>query len=218
MEDGRDNAARKQGSISSAKSISSKTEQTRELVDTLVSYCREVTREKQGGRFNSASKRVRNPMKDLGLYQSWLADAHLYFSEASNLKLSLIYASEWVLDNYYIIRQSLKQIEEDLPSGFYRNLPKQKTGPFKDLPRTYAIACSVLSFQNLSFDEVDLKTVLIRFQERVPLTTGELWALPVFLRFSLIETLAQELVTVIDPASTPRLPPRHLHCPALAPH
>ena len=81
------------------------------------------------------------------LYESWLGEAHSYFRDASNHDLTLTFASEWVLDNYYIIRQALRQISEDLPPGYYQQLPKLTGGPLKGLPRIYAIARSILSYQ-----------------------------------------------------------------------
>ena len=73
------------------------------------------------------------------MYEDWLEKAHAYFQEASNKDLTLTLASEWVLDNYYIIRQALRQIGEDLPAGYYKQLPKLAGGPLKGLPRIYAI-------------------------------------------------------------------------------
>ena len=143
---------------------------------------------------------------DLVLYKSWLAEAHLIFRKASQQKVPLTYASEWVLDNYYIIRQALQQIKEDMPVSFYKQLPRLSGGPLKDIPRIYAIARSILSYQHLLLDPVDLQTILIQFQERVPLTMGELWALPTFLRYGLIEFLAHVLISTIRPSNPPDLP------------
>ena len=142
----------------------------------------------------------------LNLLKSWLAEAHHSFRDASHQEMSLTYASEWVLDNYYIIRQAIKQIEEDLPPGYYLQLPKLTSSPLVDFPRIYAIAQDVLWHQHLLFDPIDLQTILIQFQERVPLTMGELWALPIFLRYVLIEYLAQVLVAAIHPSPPPTLP------------
>ena len=33
-------------------------------------------------------------------------------------------AGEWMLDNFYIVKQTLRQIEEDLPAKFSQELPK----------------------------------------------------------------------------------------------
>ena len=175
-----------------------------ELVNALVSNYQEIGR--------VASKPEKNAVlggRDLKLYEIWLADTHTYFREASNRDVALTLASEWMLDNYYIIRQALLQIGEDLPAGFYKQLPKLAGGPLKGLPRIYAIGRAVLSFQNYLLNAIDLQAILIQVQEHVPLTMGELWALPIFLRYSLIETLAHALEWIIRPQTLPDLPVFH---------
>jgi cyclic beta-1,2-glucan synthetase len=206
MLEDRTNQAQEQNFASSAKPSASKAELNLELVNALVSNYQEVNRGKPGILSRAARFERDIAGHDLVLYESWLAEAHSYYREASRQKESLSYTSEWVLDNYYIIRQALLQIKEDLPSGFYRQLPKLTGSPLKGSPRIYAIARAVLSYQQLLFDPVDLQSILIQFQERVPLTMGELWALPIFLRYSLIEFLAHILVLTIHPQQPPNLP------------
>jgi cyclic beta-1,2-glucan synthetase len=202
----RTNQAREHDFVSSANSSASKTEQIQELINALESNYREASWGKQGPLFKTALPGRDLPGRNLKLYESWLGEAHRYFSEASHQEMSLTYASEWVLDNYYIIRQTLQQIEEDLPSGYYKQLPKLTDGPLKDFPRIYAIARAVLLYQRFLLDPIELQTILIQFQERVPLTMGELWALPTFLRYSLIEFLSNALVEAIRPSKLPNLP------------
>jgi cyclic beta-1,2-glucan synthetase len=201
MPEDHENQAREKDLSFSGNSFSSKTEQMQELVNALVSNYQEV------GRVTSEpGKNTVLGGRDLKLYETWLAKAHTYFREASNRDLTLTLASEWVLDNYYIIRQALLQIGEDLPAGFYKQLPKLAGGPLKGLPRIYAIGRAVLSFQNYLLNTIDLQAILIQVQEHVPLTMGELWALPIFLRYSLIETLAHALEWIIRPQTLPDLP------------
>ncbi len=140
------------------------------------------------------------------MYDTWIKQAHSYFREASNQELTITPASEWVLDNYYIIRQTLIQIEEDLPVSFYNQLPKLIEGPLKGLPRIFAIARAVLAFQKYLLNVIDLQAILVQAQKDVPLTMGELWALPIFLRYSLIETLSETLEWIIQPETKPNLP------------
>ncbi len=205
LEDGT-NLAGEQDLVSSANSPVSKTEQIQGLVNALVSNYREADRGKPDRVLKPALPGRDLPGCDLELYETWLAEAHRYFSEASQQKVSLTYASEWVLDNYYVIHQALQQIKEDLPFGYYQRLPKLTGGPLKGLPRIYAVARAVLSYQHLLLDPIDLQTILVQFQERVPLTTGELWALPIFLRYALVEFLAYALVLAIRPPRPPDLP------------
>jgi len=206
------NQAQEQNLVSSANFPASKTEQLQELVNAMSSNYREASPGKPGRVLQAALPGRDLVGRDLVLYESWLAEAHRYFRETSHQNETLSYASEWVLDNYYIIRQALKQIKEDLPSGYYRQLPKLTGGPLKDFPRIYAVARAVLSYQHLLLDPIDLQTILIQFQEDVPLTMGELWALPIFLRYGLIEFLAHALVSAIHPPNLPNLPaaPPHL--------
>jgi cyclic beta-1,2-glucan synthetase len=192
--------------VSSANPSVSKTDQIQELVNALAGNYQEANRIKSGRLLKTVFTGRDLPGRDLTLYESWLGEAHRFFREASHQQLSLTYASEWVLDNYYIIRQALQQIKEDLPAGYYRQLPNLTGGPMKDYPRIYAIARAVLSYQHLLLDPIDLQSILIQFQDRVPLTMGELWALPIFLRYGLIEFLARALLPAIKPAIPPKLP------------
>jgi len=45
-----------------------------------------------------------------------------------------------MLDNFYLAQQSLRQIREDMPRGFYRQLPKLAAGPLAGYPRIYDVA------------------------------------------------------------------------------
>lgn len=206
MSEDRIGMAREPADDSSGNSFASKTEQILQFVDALANNYQQVSRGKPG-RVSKLLAPARDlPGNNLALYESWLTEAHRYFQEAAQQKAPLTYASEWVLDNYYIIRQTLQQIKEDLPFSFYIELPRLVDGPLQDYPRIYAIARAILAYQHLLLEPIDLQTILFQLQERVLLTMGELWALPIFLRYGLVEFLAQELVSTIHPASPPDLP------------
>src|SRR6202162_1503455 len=40
-------------------------------------------------------------------------------------------AAEWLLDNYHLVEEQIREIRQDLPPGFYRRLPKLASGPFE---------------------------------------------------------------------------------------
>src|SRR4029453_8584873 len=44
-------------------------------------------------------------------------------------------AAEWLLDNYHLVEAQIREIRQDLPAGFYRQLPKLASGPFVGYPR-----------------------------------------------------------------------------------
>jgi cyclic beta-1,2-glucan synthetase len=201
MPENQENPASEQVLTSSESLYSSKTEQMQGFVKSLVDNYQKIDPTTLRDR-----KRVVLGERNLKLYETWLAQAHTYFRKISNRDLSISLASEWLLDNYYIVRQALQQISEDLPASFYKQLPKLAQGPLTGLPRVYAIGRAVLSLQNSLLNMSDLQSILIKVQESIPLTMGELWALPIFLRYSLVETLANSLVTIIRPKRSPDLP------------
>jgi cyclic beta-1,2-glucan synthetase len=200
------NHAKDEGLDPSVKSSASKAEQLQDLVNRLVKNYQNVYRAKPGSWPKSGLANGNVVGNDLSLYKSWLDEAHLIFRKTSQQKVPLTYVSEWVLDNYYIIRRALQQIKEDLPTSFYKQLPKLPGDSLSEYPRIYALARTILVHQNLLLEPVDLQTILIKFQEHVPLTMGEVWALPIFLRYSLIEVLAHLLVSTIQPNKPPELP------------
>src|SRR5450759_949822 len=53
-------------------------------------------------------------------------------------------AAEWLLDNYHVIEEQIREIRVDLPPGFYRELPKFSAGPFAGYPRVFSVALSLI--------------------------------------------------------------------------
>lgn len=128
----------------------------------------------------------------LGRFESALQALVSYFRGAAEGDLTLSYAAEWVLDNHYIATQALREIAQDLPPTFYRQLPKFGAGPLAGYPRVYALARSVAGQEGRAGVILELERVsafVHAYQSVIPLTMGELWALPLALRLVVVENL-----------------------------
>lgn len=157
----------------------------------------------------SGVARLRRPapiLNYLNQYEKQLAEVHQHFQEASVEELTLTYASEWVLDNYYIIRQAIQQIREDLPPGYLSTLPSLTQSRYQGYPRVYVLARAFLEAEQLQVDVVNLETFLNQMQEQIALTMGELWAIPIFLRFVQLEAMTHALVRLLKPMQEIGLP------------
>src|SRR5258705_11954112 len=53
---------------------------------------------------------------------------------------SIVPAAEWLVDNFHIVDEQLREIRDDLPVGISRELPKLAGGPFACHPHVYGIA------------------------------------------------------------------------------
>ncbi|HEU4592036.1 MAG TPA: glucoamylase family protein [Steroidobacteraceae bacterium] len=114
---------------------------------------------------------------------------------------SITPAAEWVLDNYHVVEEQIREIREDLPGGFYRQLPKLAEGPFAGFPRVFGIAWAFVAHTDSRFDPEFLRRFVQAYQRVAPLTIGELWAVAITLRVVLVENLrrvAQRIVISRD--------------------
>jgi len=98
-------------------------------------------------------------------------------------------AAEWLLDNYHLVEAQIREIRDDLPPGYYRQLPKLAQGPFAGYPRVFGLAWAFVAHTDSHFDPVVLQRFVAAYQRVQPLTIGELWAVAITLRIVLIENL-----------------------------
>lgn len=98
-------------------------------------------------------------------------------------------AAEWLLDNYHLVEEQIREIKDDLPSGYYRQLPMLANGPFAGYPRVFGIAWAYIAHTDSHFDPEILRRFVAAYQHVQPLTIGELWAIAITLRIVLIENL-----------------------------
>lgn len=105
-------------------------------------------------------------------------------------------AAEWLLDNYHIVEEQIREIHDDLPPGYYRQLPKLADGPFAGYPRVFGIAWAFVAHTDSLFEPEMLRRFVRAYQEVVPLTIGELWAIAITLRIVLVENLRRAAVSI----------------------
>jgi len=142
-------------------------------------------------------------------YEKLLRNAYQHFAAASRVQPARSYASDWLLDNYYMVERTLRQIREDMPPGFYRQLPKLATGLLEGYPRIYAVARKLVVTSGAHLDMGRVKRFVHLYQVIASLTTGELWALPTMLRIGVLERLvhaAAELTGMDAPKSLSPVP------------
>jgi len=102
---------------------------------------------------------------------------------------TIVPAAEWLLDNYHLVEEQIREIRDDLPPGYYRQLPKLATGPFAGYPRVFGLAWAFVAHTDSHFDPEILNGFIAAYQRVQPLTIGELWAVAITLRIVLIENL-----------------------------
>lgn len=61
-------------------------------------------------------------------------------------------AAEWLIDNYHIIEEQIREILDDLPPGRYRKLSKLAQGQLECYSRVYGAAWAIVEHTDSRFD------------------------------------------------------------------
>src|SRR5215470_9664290 len=74
-----------------------------------------------------------------------LIDAYKALVESIREEHTISPAAEWLVDNFHIVEEQVREIREDLPKGYYRELPKLAEGELAGYPRIYAVAIALIA-------------------------------------------------------------------------
>jgi cyclic beta-1,2-glucan synthetase len=118
-----------------------------------------------------------------------LLDAYRATARAIQDEHAITPAAEWLVDNFQIVDEQLREIQDDLPIGYYHKLPKLASGHLEGYPRVYGIAWAFVAHTDSRFDPDVLRRFVAAYQRVQPLTIGELWAVAITLRVVLVENL-----------------------------
>jgi cyclic beta-1,2-glucan synthetase len=128
-------------------------------------------------------------------------------------------AAEWLLDNFYIVQEQLREIKQDLSSGFYDELPKVANAHGAGYPRVYGIALELITHTDSRLDTEAVSRFVTAYQSVAPLTLGELWAVAIMLRVALVENLRRlverSLAAMHEHDTADAWAQRFFHAPAL---
>jgi cyclic beta-1,2-glucan synthetase len=104
-------------------------------------------------------------------------------------KLDVGPAGEWLLDNFHVIEEQLREIRESLPKSYYRELPTLASGLLSGEPRIFELAITLIAHTEGRVALAEIELFVSAVQEVSPLSLGELWALPAMMRLALIENI-----------------------------
>ena len=133
-----------------------------------------------------------------GRAEASLAADNVVLAGAAREQQSISPASEWLLDNYYLIEEQLLAVKLDLPAHYGVELPRLTTGVYAGYPRVFEAAVELLIHTDARVDEPFLYRYVNAYQDVSPLAIGEVWAIPIMLRLALVENLRRLSRAVVE--------------------
>jgi cyclic beta-1,2-glucan synthetase len=166
------------------------------LEDPIVSELFSVERLEQHARTLAVAQRVRRGfdrgrpiLPRVGENGRVLVAAYSTLAQAIKEERTVTPAAEWLVDNFTIVDEQIREILDDLPPDYYRELPKLDGGHLDGYPRVLGLVWAYVAHTDSRFDADSLRRMVNAYQEVDALSIGELWALAISLRIVLIENL-----------------------------
>ena len=98
-------------------------------------------------------------------------------------------AGEWLIDNHHMVEENLRQLRQAFGPNFLRRLPEVQLSGGGTAPRSLLIAWYFVAVTNSEITADALTEFLRGYQSVATLDIAELWAVPTFLRYVLVENL-----------------------------
>ena len=100
-------------------------------------------------------------------------------------------AGEWLLDNFYIIEQTVKQIQKELPLKKYKKFAGLANGEHEGYARIYVLASEIVAYTENKIEKANLEEYLQSYQSKKNLGMDEIWNIGTFIQIAIIQNIAQ---------------------------
>lgn len=134
----------------------------------------------------------------LSIARKKLTQAYRELVLAIKQQQELSTAAEWLIDNFYIIQEQFVELKEDLPPSYYQKLPRLALDEFKGMPRIYELVQVLATISDNVIDRDNTTIAVQSFQEVNTLKIGELWGIPIMIRFALLMRLTQKIEDLLE--------------------
>ena len=107
-----------------------------------------------------------------------------------NLGINIHPAGEWILDNFYIIEESVKQIEKEMTLKKYVNFVGIQNGKYAGFARIYILAAEIVAYSDNKITRENLEKYLQAYQTKKTLNMEEIWNIGTFLQIAILQNVA----------------------------
>ncbi len=149
--------------------------------------------EKAATNHNIINKTQKNTYPIPELVENFEAIEEVYklLNEHLKLGIGIHPAGEWLLDNFYIIEETVKQIKKELPINKYKNFVGIANGDYKGFARIYVLASEIVAYSDNKIDRESLEEYLKSYQTKKTLSMDEIWNIGIFIQIAIIKNIAE---------------------------
>ena len=140
---------------------------------------------------SNKSKKDTYPIPHLIENYETIQTVYQLLNEHLKLGIGIHPAGEWLLDNFYIIEETVKQIQKELPLKKYTNFVGISNGTYQGFARIYVLAAEIVAYTDNKIERKDLEDYLASYQTKKTLSMEEIWNIGIFLQIAIIENIRE---------------------------
>ena len=137
----------------------------------------------------SKSDKRTYPIPEMEKNFEYITKTYELLNQHLKLGINIHQAGEWLLDNYYVIEETVKNLRKNLTLKKYINFIGISSGKYKGYARVYVLAEEIVSFTDGTLKAKDLEEYLKSYQNKKTLNMEEIWDINLFFKIALIERI-----------------------------
>ena len=127
-----------------------------------------------------------------------IQETYNLLNEHLKLGISIHPAGEWLLDNLYIIEETVKLIKRELTLKKYTNFVGIANGQYKGYARIYVLATQIVAYTDNKIEKNDIESYLASYQTKKTLSMDEIWNIGLFMQITIIENIREICEKIIS--------------------
>jgi len=131
------------------------------------------------------------PVPELKENFEFIKETYNLLNEHLKLEIGIHPAGEWLLDNFYIIEETVKQIEKELTLKKYVNFLGISNGSYEGFARIYVLASEIVAYTDGKIEKNDLEKYIESYQTKRTLNMDEIWNIGLFLQIAIINNIKE---------------------------
>ncbi len=139
----------------------------------------------------SFSSKDTYPIPNLIEDYKFILETYNLLTRHLKLGIKIHSAGEWILDNFYVIEETVKVIQKELPLKKYRKMIGLSNDRYLGFARSYVLAEEIVSFSDCKIDRELIDIALHAYQRKKLLSMDELCNIGVFLKISIISHIRE---------------------------
>ena len=140
---------------------------------------------------NRKSERSTYPIPHMLESYEIIQKTYNLLNEHLKLGIAIHPAGEWLLDNLYIIEETVKVIKRELTLKKYTNFVGIANGQYKGFARIYVLAAEIVAYTDCKIEKNDIEAYLASYQTKKTLSMDEIWNIGLFMQLVIIEHIKE---------------------------